>query len=41
VRKGQVIAYVAEAGLASEDQLHFEIRKGRTPVDPRERLSHR
>jgi len=41
VRKGQVIAYVAEAGLASEDQLHFETRKGRTPVDPRERLSRR
>lgn len=41
VKKGQVIAYVAEAGLASEDQLHFEIRKGRTPVDPRQYLSQR
>lgn len=41
VRKGQLIGYVAEAGLANEDQLHFEIRKGRTPVDPREHLSKR
>lgn len=41
VKKGQLIAYVAEAGLASEDQLHFEIRKGRTPVDPREHLPKR
>jgi murein DD-endopeptidase MepM/ murein hydrolase activator NlpD len=41
VRKGDVIATVAEAGLASEDQLHFEIRKGRTPVDPREHLPSR
>lgn len=41
VRKGQLIAYVAEAGLASEDQLHFEIRKGRTPVDPRQYLPKR
>ena len=41
VEKGDVIATVAEAGLASEDQLHFEIRKGRTPVDPREHLPGR
>lgn len=41
VGKGQIIAYVAEAGLASEDQLHFEIRKGRTPVDPRQHLPKR
>lgn len=41
VKKGDVIATVSEAGLASEDQLHFEIRKGRTPVDPREHLPKR
>lgn len=41
VRKGQTIAFVAEAGLASEDQLHFEIRKGRVPVDPRVHLARR
>jgi len=41
VRKGDVIATVAEAGLASEDQLHFEIRKGRVPVDPRDHLPNR
>lgn len=35
VKKGQLIGYVAEAGLADQDQLHFEVRQGRTPVDPR------
>ena len=35
VKKGQLIGYVAEAGLADQDQLHFEVRRGRTPVDPR------
>ncbi|MGE0776053.1 MAG: peptidoglycan DD-metalloendopeptidase family protein [Sphingomonadaceae bacterium] len=41
VRKGQLIGYVSEAGLASDDQLHFEIRKGRTPVDPKAHLPKR
>jgi murein DD-endopeptidase MepM/ murein hydrolase activator NlpD len=41
VKKGDMIATVAEAGLASEDQLHFEIRKGRVPVDPRDHLPNR
>lgn len=41
VKKGDIIATIAEAGLASEDQLHFEIRKGRTPIDPRSRLPRR
>jgi murein DD-endopeptidase MepM/ murein hydrolase activator NlpD len=41
VKKGDVIATVAEAGLATEDQLHFEVRKGRAPVDPREHLPQR
>ncbi len=35
VKKGQLIGYVSQAGLADQDQLHFEIRQGRTPVDPK------
>lgn len=34
VRKGQVIARVGSTGRADEPQLHFELRKGSTPVDP-------
>lgn len=41
VRKGQPIASVAEAGLDEQDQLHFQIRQGRTPVDPLTRLAPR
>lgn len=41
VRKGQLIGYVGEAGLAAEDQLHFEVRQGRKPVDPRLHLPRR
>lgn len=39
VKKGQQIASVAEAGLDEQDQLHFQTRQGRTPVDPVPRLS--
>ncbi len=35
VAKGQVIAYAGSTGDVSEPQLHFEIRRGVTPVDPR------
>jgi murein DD-endopeptidase MepM/ murein hydrolase activator NlpD len=41
VKKDQQIATVAEAGLADQDQLHFEIRKGRAPVDPKLHLPKR
>lgn len=41
VKKGQLIGYVGQAGLADQDQLHFEIRQGRTPVDPRVHLPKR
>jgi len=41
VQRGQAIAAVANADLATEDQLHFEIRKGRTPVDPKDHLPKR
>jgi murein DD-endopeptidase MepM/ murein hydrolase activator NlpD len=34
VRRGQVIAKSGRTGAVSAPQLHFEIRKGSTPVDP-------
>ena len=34
VTKGQVIARSGATGSVDEPQLHFEIRRGRTPVDP-------
>jgi len=34
VTKGQVIAYAGSTGDVTTPQLHFEIRKGSTPVDP-------
>ncbi|MCR9070196.1 MAG: LysM peptidoglycan-binding domain-containing M23 family metallopeptidase [Alphaproteobacteria bacterium] len=38
VQRGQVIATVGQTGNVSEPQLHFEIRKGPRPVDPRKQL---
>jgi murein DD-endopeptidase MepM/ murein hydrolase activator NlpD len=34
VRRGQVIAKSGQTGTVTAPQLHFEIRKGSTPVDP-------
>ena len=34
VKRGQVIAKSGQSGEVSSPQLHFEIRKGSTPVDP-------
>ena len=34
VKRGAIIARAGETGSATEPQLHFEIRDGRTPVDP-------
>ncbi len=34
VKRGQVIARAGQTGNVSSPQLHFEIRKGATPVDP-------
>ena len=34
VQRGEVIARAGATGAVSEPQLHFEVRRGRTPVDP-------
>jgi murein DD-endopeptidase MepM/ murein hydrolase activator NlpD len=39
VKRGQVIARSGQTGNVSSPQLHFEIRKGATPVDPAQYLS--
>jgi murein DD-endopeptidase MepM/ murein hydrolase activator NlpD len=39
VTRGQVIARVGSTGNVSEPQLHFELRRGRQAVDPREFLA--
>jgi murein DD-endopeptidase MepM/ murein hydrolase activator NlpD len=38
VERGQVIARVGDSGDATQSMLHFELRKGRTPIDPETRL---
>jgi murein DD-endopeptidase MepM/ murein hydrolase activator NlpD len=38
VKRGQVIARAGETGNVKTPELHFEIRKGATPVDPAEFL---
>jgi murein DD-endopeptidase MepM/ murein hydrolase activator NlpD len=39
VTRGQVIARVGSTGNVSEPQLHFELRRGNRPVDPRELMA--
>jgi murein DD-endopeptidase MepM/ murein hydrolase activator NlpD len=39
VKRGQVIAKSGQTGNVTAPQLHFEIRKGATPVDPAQYLS--
>jgi murein DD-endopeptidase MepM/ murein hydrolase activator NlpD len=39
VSKGQVIGYTGQTGDVSRPQLHFEVRSGTTPVNPRAYLS--
>ena len=34
IKKGQTIALSGDTGFADRPELHFELRKGRTPVDP-------
>lgn len=38
VKRGQVIATSGQSGNVTSPQLHFEIRKGATPVDPMKHL---
>ena len=39
VKRGQVIGHAGQTGNVTSPQLHFEIRKGATPVDPSQYLS--
>ena len=41
IRRGQTIALSGESGTADRPELHFELRKGRTPVDPLTQLPAR
>lgn len=41
VKKGQTIALSGETGFADQPELHFELRKGRSPVDPTAQLPRR
>jgi murein DD-endopeptidase MepM/ murein hydrolase activator NlpD len=34
IKRGQAIARAGQTGNVTSPQLHFEIRKGSTPVDP-------
>lgn len=39
VKRGQTVAYSGDTGQAARPELHFELRQGRTPVDPLTQLS--
>ena len=39
VKRGQTIAKSGQTGNVSSPQLHFEVRKGATPVDPMQHLA--
>ena len=39
IKRGQVIAHAGQTGNVTSPQLHFEIRKGSTPVDPTKYLN--
>lgn len=38
VKRGQTIALSGDTGFADRPEVHFELRKGRTPVDPQSQL---
>ena len=40
VKRGQVIATSGQTGNVTSPQLHFELRKGQSPVDPTPYLSN-
>ena len=39
VRQGQVVAKSGKSGAVSSPQVHFEIREGKTPVNPMSHLA--
>jgi murein DD-endopeptidase MepM/ murein hydrolase activator NlpD len=41
VRRGEIIARVGSTGAVTTPQLHFELRSGRTPLDPLRHLTDR
>ena len=41
VKRGQTIALSGDTGFADQPEVHFELRKGRTPVDPTSELPRR
>lgn len=38
VKRGDIIALSGDTGFADRPELHFELRRGRTPVDPQSQL---
>jgi murein DD-endopeptidase MepM/ murein hydrolase activator NlpD len=41
VKRGQTLALLGRSGFADRPELHFEVRQGRTPVDPMSKLPAR
>lgn len=41
VRRGQIVARVGATGVVASPQLHFELRSGKTPLDPQRHLTGR
>ena len=41
VKQGQTVALSGDTGFADRPEVHFELRKGRTPVDPQGQLPRR
>ncbi len=39
IKRGQIIAKAGQTGTVSSPQVHFEIRKGSSPVDPTQYLN--
>jgi murein DD-endopeptidase MepM/ murein hydrolase activator NlpD len=39
VKRGQILAKSGQSGNVTSPQLHFELRRGKTPVDPQEYLA--
>jgi murein DD-endopeptidase MepM/ murein hydrolase activator NlpD len=39
VKRGQTVGKIGQSGGVASPQLHFEVRRGTRPVDPRQHLS--